>query len=191
MPPQSHQHHTSHVSPKPQSRALPPRTGTLILCLHQTPPCHSAVPSPFPTCGLQQRQLPSPCSPAGEGGLLLLLQAAAVRSRQGGEKKVKQRVRSGREAAKAALSSQRSERPLGGAPAPGAASGALGLPHGSSAPSSAAPQPWCLDHGCSTLARWVCGEGSVRHAGLEPGPHAGFRWETLMAGGLRASCVMM
>lgn len=129
--------------------------------------------------GWRRGSCPSPLSLAGEGGLLppqgQLPKAAAVRSRrQGGKKKVKKRRRggSGREAVKAALSSEQSERPLGGAPAPGAASRALGLPHGSSSiASSAAPQPrWgqprilARPPGCSPSALRICGEGLARHA---------------------------
>lgn len=111
------------------------------------PLCHPL--SILPTWRLEQKQLPLPLSLAGEGGLLLhqgrLPKAAAVRSRQGEEKKAKERKRgSGREAVIAALSSEQSEHSLGGAPAPGATSRALGLPHGSSsiASSAALQPPW-------------------------------------------------
>ena len=143
-----------------------------------------AIPSPSSACGLEQRQLPSPLSPAGEGGLLphqgRLPKAAAVRSRQGGKENGEEGGGLGRETVEAALSSEQSERPLGGAPAPGAASRALGLPPGpsSSVVSSAAPHRGPFPS---------CGQGPVGCVGSEPGPRACVRWEIPMARGFRAS----
>lgn len=134
------------------------------------PLCHPL--SILPTCGLAQRQLPLPLSLAGEGGLLphqgRLPEAAAVRSRQGGEKKGRREGGGVGEGGGESCTFLRAERasPRRG-PSPRSCLPSPGPPTwqqqhcllpSPTAMLGAAPHR-ALDPSCSPLAWQVCGEG--------------------------------
>lgn len=149
----------------------------------------------LPPLSILQRQLPSPLSLVGEGGLLphpgCVPKAAAVRSRQGREKKVKERRRGIGQGGTESCTFLRAEQasPRRG-PRPRSCLSSPGPPtrqeqhlllHSPAATVGAAPQP-SLAPECSMRALQVCMR-EQKCTGTEPGPGTGFRWETPMVWG--------